>query len=62
LLNNLPTILVSTVHVNYNDDGIVWLLVFQSFGYPSLRPQPEGTKTLKVPEGPYGVPNVMLHG
>ncbi|KAK7097256.1 proteasome maturation protein-like [Littorina saxatilis] len=33
-----------------------------SFGYPSLRPQPEGTKTLNVPKGPYGAPDVMLHG
>lgn len=41
---------------------LVVTAVFQSFGYPSLRPQPEGTKTLKVPEGPYGAPNVMLHG
>ncbi|KAK7496609.1 hypothetical protein BaRGS_00012261, partial [Batillaria attramentaria] len=33
-----------------------------SLGYPTLRPQPEGTKTLKVPAGPYGVPDLMLHG
>ncbi|XP_025087418.1 proteasome maturation protein-like isoform X2 [Pomacea canaliculata] len=33
-----------------------------SLGYPSLRPQPEGSKIIRVPDGPYGAPNLMLNG
>lgn len=36
--------------------------LFQSLGYPSLRPQPEGSKIIRVPDGPYGAPNLMLNG
>ncbi|XP_052673029.1 proteasome maturation protein-like isoform X2 [Crassostrea angulata] len=30
--------------------------------YPSVRPQPDGSQEIKLPEGPYGVPDVMLNG
>jgi len=33
-----------------------------SGGYPTLRPQQVSTKVLKLPTGPYGVPDVMLNG
>ncbi|KAK3763833.1 hypothetical protein RRG08_050197 [Elysia crispata] len=31
-------------------------------GYPTLRPQPQFSKTIELPKGPYGVPDSMMHG
>ncbi|XP_062577528.1 proteasome maturation protein-like [Saccostrea cucullata] len=33
-----------------------------SIPYPSVRPQPDGSHEIKLPEGPYGVPDMMLNG
>ncbi|CAG2210028.1 POMP [Mytilus edulis] len=33
-----------------------------NLNYPSMRPSVRGEHTVDIPEGQYGVPNVMLHG
>ncbi|XP_067661467.1 proteasome maturation protein-like [Haliotis asinina] len=33
-----------------------------SRGYPSVRPQTEGMRPVELPAGPYGIPDVMVHG
>lgn len=44
-------------------DLILMPLFFsQNIPYPSVRPQPDGSQEIKLPEGPYGVPDVMLNG
>ncbi|RUS79109.1 hypothetical protein EGW08_013119 [Elysia chlorotica] len=30
--------------------------------YPTLRPQPQFSKTVELPKGPYGVTDSMMHG
>ncbi|KAL3880216.1 hypothetical protein ACJMK2_032472 [Sinanodonta woodiana] len=30
--------------------------------FPSVRPEPQGTVPIDLPEGPYGVPDKFLHG
>ncbi|XP_064608709.1 proteasome maturation protein-like [Liolophura sinensis] len=33
-----------------------------SLGHPSVRPQPPGDHVVSLPHGPYGTPDMMLHG
>ena len=39
------------------------VIVFQSLGYPTLRPTPNGSNhNITQKEGPYGVPDILTHG
>lgn len=46
----------------YRSDTYASLFFPQNIPYPSVRPQPDGSQEIKLPEGPYGVPDVMLNG